>query len=161
MSRCFGNTTLSNSKKSGWVHALKTVSAQLMSIRQKKAVLGLCRKDWHLLLQCRGMSGTLPPASNCREHCEQSREYALAFFPSRTQLSYNRQLHSLSFIAFFSQNVPHEGQLYFQFVTSYNGEHQYLEEFQMHRRVFGVSLAFRFLSALDSFTQGKVDYESY
>lgn len=41
-------------------------------------------------------------------------------------------------IAFFSQNVPHEGQLYFQFVTSYNNEHQYLEEFQMHRRVFGV-----------------------
>ncbi|KAK3829884.1 MAG: TRAPP II complex [Linnemannia elongata] len=40
--------------------------------------------------------------------------------------------------SFFSQNVPHEGQLYFQFVTSYNGEHQYLEEFQMHRRVFGV-----------------------
>ncbi|KAF9092331.1 hypothetical protein BGX29_010505, partial [Mortierella sp. GBA35] len=41
--------------------------------------------------------------------------------------------------SFFSQNVPHEGQLYFQFVTSYNGEHQYLEEFQMHRRVFGES----------------------
>ncbi|KAF9135840.1 hypothetical protein BGW39_011429 [Mortierella sp. 14UC] len=40
--------------------------------------------------------------------------------------------------SFFSQNVPHEGQLYFQFVTSYSGEHQYLEEFQMHRRVFGV-----------------------
>ncbi|KAF8951603.1 hypothetical protein BGZ52_010731, partial [Haplosporangium bisporale] len=40
--------------------------------------------------------------------------------------------------SFFSQNVPHEGQLYFQFVTSYNNEHQYLEEFQMHRRVFGV-----------------------
>ncbi|KAF9576931.1 hypothetical protein EC968_000056 [Mortierella alpina] len=40
--------------------------------------------------------------------------------------------------SFFSQNVPHEGQLYFQFVTSYSTEHQYLEEFQMHRRVFGV-----------------------
>ncbi|KAG0045115.1 hypothetical protein BGZ83_009642 [Gryganskiella cystojenkinii] len=40
--------------------------------------------------------------------------------------------------SFFSQNVPHEGQLYFQFVTSYSGEHQYLEEFQMHRRIFGV-----------------------
>ncbi|KAF9427066.1 hypothetical protein BGZ94_005533 [Podila epigama] len=40
--------------------------------------------------------------------------------------------------SFFSQNVPHEGQLYFQFVTSYSNEHQYLEEFQMHRRVFGV-----------------------
>ncbi|KAF8923595.1 hypothetical protein BGZ58_002755, partial [Dissophora ornata] len=39
---------------------------------------------------------------------------------------------------FFSQNVPHEGQLYFQFATSYNVEHQYLEEFQMHRRIFGV-----------------------
>ncbi|KAG0258844.1 hypothetical protein BG011_003026 [Mortierella polycephala] len=39
--------------------------------------------------------------------------------------------------SFFSQNVPHEGQLYFQFATSYSGEHQYLEEFQMHRRVFG------------------------
>ncbi|KAG0213874.1 hypothetical protein BGX28_003298 [Mortierella sp. GBA30] len=39
--------------------------------------------------------------------------------------------------SFFSQNVPHEGQLYFQFVTSYSTEHQYLEEFQMHRRVFG------------------------
>ncbi|KAF9105352.1 hypothetical protein BGX27_009660 [Mortierella sp. AM989] len=40
--------------------------------------------------------------------------------------------------SFFSQNVPHEGQLYFQFVTSYNAEHQYLEEFQMHRRIFGI-----------------------
>ncbi|KAF9944717.1 hypothetical protein BGZ65_011699, partial [Modicella reniformis] len=40
--------------------------------------------------------------------------------------------------SFFSQNVPHEGQLYFHFVTSYNPEYQYLEEFQMHRRVFGV-----------------------
>ncbi|KAI1319619.1 hypothetical protein EDD11_003612 [Mortierella claussenii] len=40
--------------------------------------------------------------------------------------------------SFFSQNVPHEGQLYFHFAISYNGEHQYLEEFQMHRRVFGV-----------------------
>ncbi|KAF9350704.1 hypothetical protein BGX26_011184 [Mortierella sp. AD094] len=40
--------------------------------------------------------------------------------------------------SFFSQNVPHEGQLYFHFVTSYNPEHQYLEEFQMHRRIFGV-----------------------
>ncbi|KAF8968005.1 hypothetical protein BGZ46_010939 [Entomortierella lignicola] len=40
--------------------------------------------------------------------------------------------------SFFSQNVPHEGQLYFQFVTSYSAEHQYLEEFQMYRRVFGV-----------------------
>ncbi|KAI8604589.1 TRAPP II complex [Dissophora ornata] len=40
--------------------------------------------------------------------------------------------------SFFSQNVPHEGQLYFQFATSYNVEHQYLEEFQMHRRIFGV-----------------------
>ncbi|KAF9929847.1 hypothetical protein FBU30_001160 [Linnemannia zychae] len=40
--------------------------------------------------------------------------------------------------SFFSQSVPHEGQLYFQFVTSYNTEHQYLEEFQMHRRIFGV-----------------------
>ncbi|KAG0361102.1 hypothetical protein BGZ54_009227 [Gamsiella multidivaricata] len=40
--------------------------------------------------------------------------------------------------SFFSQNVPHEGQLYFQFATSYNAEQQYLEEFQMHRRIFGV-----------------------
>ncbi|KAG0005256.1 hypothetical protein BGZ79_006003 [Entomortierella chlamydospora] len=40
--------------------------------------------------------------------------------------------------SFFSQNVPHEGQLYFHFATSYNAEHQYLEEFQMHRRIFGV-----------------------
>ncbi|KAF9582578.1 hypothetical protein BGW38_000039 [Lunasporangiospora selenospora] len=40
--------------------------------------------------------------------------------------------------SFFSQSVPHEGQLYFHFVTSYSSEHQYLEEFQMHRRVFGV-----------------------
>ncbi|ORZ04550.1 TRAPP II complex [Lobosporangium transversale] len=40
--------------------------------------------------------------------------------------------------SFFSQNVPHEGQLYFNFTTSYSAEHQYLEEFQMHRRVFGV-----------------------
>lgn len=45
---------------------------------------------------------------------------------------------SCFFLAFFSQTVPHEGQLYFQFVTSYSGEHQYLEEFQMHRRIFGV-----------------------
>ncbi|KAF9438949.1 hypothetical protein BGZ76_002612 [Entomortierella beljakovae] len=43
--------------------------------------------------------------------------------------------------SFFSQNVPPDGQLYFQFVTSYNTEHQYLEEFQMHRRVFGYPTA--------------------
>ncbi|KAF9971645.1 hypothetical protein BGZ73_005399 [Actinomortierella ambigua] len=40
--------------------------------------------------------------------------------------------------SFFSQNAPHEGQLYFNFVTSYSPEHRYLEEFQLHRRVFGV-----------------------
>ncbi|KAF9165441.1 hypothetical protein DFQ26_000122 [Actinomortierella ambigua] len=40
--------------------------------------------------------------------------------------------------SFFSQNTPHEGQLYFNFVTSYSPEHRYLEEFQLHRRVFGV-----------------------
>ncbi|KAG0222668.1 hypothetical protein BGW42_006404 [Actinomortierella wolfii] len=40
--------------------------------------------------------------------------------------------------SFFSPNTPHEGQLYFNFVTSYSSEHRYLEEFQLHRRVFGV-----------------------
>ncbi|KAI8359399.1 TRAPP II complex [Mortierella sp. GBAus27b] len=40
--------------------------------------------------------------------------------------------------SFFSQNAPPEGQLYFHFSTTYNPEYHYLEEFQMHRRVFGV-----------------------
>lgn len=151
MSRCFGNTTLSNSRKSGWVHALKTVRAQLMSILHKSGAQFFVKKTGACFAVSR-MSETLLPAFKRREHCERGRrENSLAFFPPRTQFSYNRQLRSLSFIAFFSQNVPHEGQLYFQFVTSYNGEHQYLEEFQMHRRVFGVSLALRILSALGSF----------
>ncbi|CAG8555401.1 15541_t:CDS:10 [Funneliformis mosseae] len=38
----------------------------------------------------------------------------------------------------FSSQLFHEGQLHFNFVTSYEPEHAYLEEFQMHRRIFGV-----------------------
>ncbi|CAJ0747407.1 6384_t:CDS:2, partial [Entrophospora sp. SA101] len=38
----------------------------------------------------------------------------------------------------FSSQLFHEGQLHFNFVTSYEPEHSYLEEFQMHRRIFGV-----------------------
>ncbi|CAG8455040.1 13226_t:CDS:10 [Acaulospora morrowiae] len=44
-----------------------------------------------------------------------------------------RGVHSM-----FSSQLFHEGQLLFNFVTSYESEHSYLEEFQMHRRIFGV-----------------------
>ncbi|CAG8540594.1 1844_t:CDS:10 [Paraglomus occultum] len=38
----------------------------------------------------------------------------------------------------FSPALFHEGQLLFNFVTTYDVEHTYLEEFQLHRRIFGV-----------------------
>ncbi|RIB16973.1 TRAPP II complex [Gigaspora rosea] len=38
----------------------------------------------------------------------------------------------------FSSQIFNEGQLHLNFVTSYEPEHSYLEEFQMHRRIFGV-----------------------
>lgn len=31
-----------------------------------------------------------------------------------------------------------EGQMHFQFVTKYNRDHSHLEDFQPHRRIFGV-----------------------
>lgn len=38
----------------------------------------------------------------------------------------------------FSSQVFQEGQMHFQFVTKYNREHCHLEDFQPHRRIFGV-----------------------
>ncbi|KAG9285352.1 hypothetical protein G9A89_010827 [Geosiphon pyriformis] len=38
----------------------------------------------------------------------------------------------------FSAQAFHEGQLHFNFITNYEAEHAYLEEFQMHRKIFGV-----------------------
>ncbi|CAG8526638.1 6126_t:CDS:10 [Ambispora leptoticha] len=38
----------------------------------------------------------------------------------------------------FSAQAFHEGQLHFNFVTHYESEHAYLEEFQMHRKILGV-----------------------
>ncbi|RUS24192.1 transport protein Trs120 or TRAPPC9 TRAPP II complex subunit-domain-containing protein [Jimgerdemannia flammicorona] len=40
--------------------------------------------------------------------------------------------------AMFSSQVFQEGQLHFQFLTSYSRDHAFLEDFQMQRRVFGV-----------------------
>jgi hypothetical protein len=34
--------------------------------------------------------------------------------------------------------VFQEGQMHFQFVTSYRRDHAHLEDFQPHRRIFGV-----------------------
>jgi hypothetical protein len=44
------------------------------------------------------------------------------------------------FIAKFSSQVFQEGQMHFQFVTKYNRDHCHLEDFQPHRRIFGVRL---------------------
>ncbi|KAI9279379.1 TRAPP II complex [Sporodiniella umbellata] len=38
----------------------------------------------------------------------------------------------------FSSQVFQEGQMHFQFVTKYNRDHCHLEDFQPHRRIFGV-----------------------
>ncbi|CEI86846.1 hypothetical protein RMCBS344292_01273 [Rhizopus microsporus] len=38
----------------------------------------------------------------------------------------------------FSSQVFQEGHMHFQFVTKYNREHSHLEDFQPHRRIFGV-----------------------
>ncbi|KAI8098748.1 TRAPP II complex [Halteromyces radiatus] len=38
----------------------------------------------------------------------------------------------------FSSQVFQEGQMHFQFVTSYRRDHAHLEDFQPHRRIFGV-----------------------
>ncbi|KAG1052966.1 hypothetical protein G6F43_004920 [Rhizopus delemar] len=38
----------------------------------------------------------------------------------------------------FSSQVFQEGQMHFQFVTKYNRDHSHLEDFQPHRRIFGV-----------------------
>ncbi|CAG8520418.1 10913_t:CDS:10, partial [Ambispora gerdemannii] len=38
----------------------------------------------------------------------------------------------------FSAQAFHEGQLHFNFATRYETEHAYLEEFQLHRKIFGV-----------------------
>ncbi|KAL1919540.1 uncharacterized protein VTP21DRAFT_2233 [Calcarisporiella thermophila] len=40
--------------------------------------------------------------------------------------------------AMFSSQVFQEGQLHFNFVSQYSTEQAYLEEFQMHRRIYGV-----------------------
>ncbi|RCH96060.1 hypothetical protein CU098_003187, partial [Rhizopus stolonifer] len=40
--------------------------------------------------------------------------------------------------AMFSSQVFQEGQMHFEFLTHYTREHQELEEFQPHRRVFGI-----------------------
>ncbi|KAG2187872.1 hypothetical protein INT44_000622, partial [Umbelopsis vinacea] len=40
--------------------------------------------------------------------------------------------------AMFSSQVFQEGQLHFQFLTSYSRDQAYLEDFQPHRRIFGV-----------------------
>jgi hypothetical protein len=49
------------------------------------------------------------------------------------------QIHELIFpIAKFSSQVFQEGQMHFQFVTKYNRDHCHLEDFQPHRRIFGV-----------------------
>ncbi|KAI9025957.1 TRAPP II complex [Phycomyces nitens] len=40
--------------------------------------------------------------------------------------------------AMFSSQVFQEGQMHFQFVTNYKRDHAHLEDFQPHRRIFGV-----------------------
>jgi hypothetical protein len=39
----------------------------------------------------------------------------------------------------FSSQVFQEGQMHFQFITHWTREHAELEDFQPHRRIFGVS----------------------
>lgn len=39
----------------------------------------------------------------------------------------------------FSSQVFQEGQMYFQFITHWTREHAELEDFQPHRRIFGVN----------------------
>lgn len=38
----------------------------------------------------------------------------------------------------FSSQVFQEGQMHFQFITHWTREHAELEDFQPHRRIFGV-----------------------
>lgn len=38
----------------------------------------------------------------------------------------------------FSSQVFQEGQMHFQFTTTYTRDHAHLEDFQPHRRIFGV-----------------------
>jgi hypothetical protein len=46
----------------------------------------------------------------------------------------------------FSSQVFQEGQMHFQFITHWTREHAELEDFQPHRRIFGVSLNYFFVS---------------
>jgi hypothetical protein len=39
----------------------------------------------------------------------------------------------------FSSQIFQEGQMHFQFITHWTREHAELEDFQPHRRIFGVS----------------------
>jgi hypothetical protein len=47
----------------------------------------------------------------------------------------------------FSSQVFQEGQLHFQFQTHWTREHAELEDFQPHRRIFGVRLLFIYQDA--------------
>jgi hypothetical protein len=53
----------------------------------------------------------------------------------------NMPIKKLNFhiIAMFSSQVFQEGQMHFQFITHWTREHAELEDFQPHRRIFGVS----------------------
>lgn len=51
-----------------------------------------------------------------------------------------KRAHIQNYIAMFSSQVFQEGQMHFQFITHWTREHAELEDFQPHRRIFGVNI---------------------